>query len=80
MTAYGVWLGAGTPLDQPWPCWCRDIPEWATSCSPAWCRCAGRPDPQGPDCCANWISPAAHVQAMREWRDRKLAREAQNGL
>jgi hypothetical protein len=68
---FGNWLIKGTPLDQPYPCTCTG------RCSAAWCSCAGRPDPQGLYCCANWNGPAEHMAAMAAWRAEKLRRESQ---
>jgi hypothetical protein len=66
----GVWLVAGTPLDQPYPCRCGE--RRYKECSAAWCPCAGRPDPPNSQCCANWYGPADHVRAMKEYRIWKL--------
>jgi hypothetical protein len=70
----GIWLVAGTPVDQPYPCRCHE--RLGKECSAAWCPCAGRPDPQGPRCCANWYGPEDHVAAMAAWRIEKMRREA----
>ncbi len=66
----GTWVVAGTPATEPYPCRCAE--RRGSRCSAAWCPCAGRPDPQGPMCCANWFTPADHVKAMAEWRISKL--------
>jgi hypothetical protein len=68
----GVWLVAGTSLDQPYPCRCHE--RWNDrGCSAAWCPCAGRQRVNLPsDCCGNWFTAADHVRAMREWRIWKL--------
>ena len=64
------WIIAGTDASDPYPCRCHE--RKGMYCSAAWCPCAGRPDPQGPQCCANRFGPAAHVAAMQEWRIKKL--------
>jgi hypothetical protein len=70
----GTWLVAGTPADQPYPCRCAE--RLGRECSAAWCPCAGRLDPPGPGCCANWFTPADHMAAQEAWRIEKLRREA----
>jgi hypothetical protein len=67
---FGRWAIAGTAVDQPYPCRCHE--RRFEKCSAAWCPCAGRPDPQGPGCCANWFTPADHVVAMEAWRIKQL--------
>jgi hypothetical protein len=66
----GVWLIAGTPLDQPYPCRCSE--RMGRECSAAWCPCAGRSDPQTRSCCAHRFGPAEHKEAMAAWRIRRM--------
>jgi hypothetical protein len=71
---FGVWLVAGTPVDQPYPCRCHE--RKGRQCSAAWCPCAGRlpcDRPPNRDCCSYRFGPGDHVQAMAEWRIWKLS-------
>lgn len=47
----GVWLVAGTALDQPYPCRCLERGQ--RDCGSQWCPCFGRTDLAGltPACC-----------------------------
>lgn len=64
----GVWIVAGTPSDQPYPCRCHE--RRRDSCSVKWCPCSGRTDLANvpKSCCANWNTPQAFTQAWREPR------------
>lgn len=69
---YGVWLKAGTPVTESYPCRCREErAPWAKECNPAFCPCPGRTDPQRPDCCAHRYSAQDAAQAYQEWERRK---------
>lgn len=66
------WIIAGTLTTDPYPCRCHE--RRGRVCSPAWCPCAGRPDPQNATCCGHRFTPEDHLVALREWqaaRDRK---------
>lgn len=67
------WIIAGTAIDEPYPCRCAERPAWAKACSPAWCPCAGRSDPQGPICCGHRFTPQDHLVALREWQAKRDA-------
>lgn len=73
----GVWIIAGTPISEPYPCRCQERPAWARECSAAWCPCAGRADPQTPDCCGWRFSPADHVMAKAAWDLKRHAEAAE---
>lgn len=73
---WGPWIIAGTTLADPYPCRCGE--RRGRVCSPAWCPCAGRPDPQGNACCGWRFTATDHLVALREWqeaRDRKARGE-----
>lgn len=82
----GRWVIAGTPLDEPYPCRCKERPAhargWKTwRCSPAWCPCAGAPTAGKPrDCCAYRVSPEAHVMAKAAWELEVRRRELEELL
>lgn len=67
--ATGRWLIAGTPASEPYPCRCAE--RLYDRCSAAFCPCSGRPDPQGPACCAHLNTPERAALAAAEWRLRK---------
>lgn len=76
----GVWLIAGTPAGEPYPCRCGEPVRMADgstyrpkTCSPAFCPCSGRLDPQGPECCAIFNTPERAAQAQAEYRRRRAA-------
>ena len=64
----GVWIIAGTPLNQPYPCRCDE--RRGGTCSPRWCPCAGRVDLHQvpPTCCAHYNTPEVYVRAWQEAR------------
>ena len=64
----GVWIIGGTPVGEPYPCRCHQ--RKYDRCAAMWCVCAGRPDPQNDQCCANWFGPAEVPRAQEE-HDRK---------
>lgn len=66
----GTWVIAGSPIGEPYPCRCNE--RMGKQCSAAWCPCAGRTDPPNARCCANWFTPADHMEAMKAWRIKKL--------
>jgi hypothetical protein len=68
----GVWLVAGTPLSQPYPCRCRP----GGGCSALWCPCAGRIDYAVlPDSCCAWVHrPAVAAAAQREYERTRSTR------
>lgn len=66
-----LWIIAGTPIDQPYPCRCAE--RRGRVCSPAWCPCAGRSDPPGAACCGHRFTPQDHLTALREWQARRDA-------
>lgn len=75
-----VWIVARTSNAEPYPCMCHVRPAhartWKTwECSAAWCACAGRPDPQEPDCCGWRRTPADAVMAKAAWDVKKRNRE-----
>lgn len=62
----GRWLIAGTPIDEPYPCRCRN----AGRCySPRQCPCTGRPDPEAgggdPQRCCGFRYPAGDPRTAR---------------
>jgi hypothetical protein len=74
------WIVTGTTTTEPYPCRCKERPLWARGradweCSAAWCPCAGRSDPQEPDCCGWRRSPAEVVQAKAVWDLQRRQRE-----
>jgi hypothetical protein len=78
--ASGLWLIAGTPVGEPYPCYCGrpvTLADGRTftpdACSPLWCQCSGRPDPQGPQCCAVFNTPERWKQANEEYQRRRAA-------
>ncbi len=76
MAPRNVWLGTGAPLDVAYPCRCHE--RRGKACSPAWCPCAGRPDPLLPTCCGHRFTPQDHITSLREWqakRDRQARGE-----
>lgn len=75
-----VWLIAGTSTSDPYPCRCRERPSWAKRCSPAWCPCAGRPDPFDPDCCGFRYSPEEVVMAKAAWELERRRKEREEIL
>jgi hypothetical protein len=74
---FGSWLIAGGPAPGDGPYLCRCHERKGPVCSAAWCPCAGRPDPPTAGCCANWFGPAQHMEAMAEWKAKKLRKEAE---
>jgi hypothetical protein len=77
-----TWIIAQAPEgpETPYPCRCNDRPDWAKGwkgweCSAAFCPCAGRSDPQEPDCCGWRRSPASVVQAKALWDLKKRQEE-----
>lgn len=59
----GVWLVAGTPATEPYPCRCR---SWGV-CSPKFCPCSGRTDYINitTSCCA-WSTNTPEVAARAQ--------------
>jgi hypothetical protein len=64
-TTPSLWLIAGTPGNQPYPCRCSEARYGR--CSPKWCPCAGRTDLDDvpPECCAHHHTPAVVEAAWR---------------
>jgi hypothetical protein len=71
---FGPWLIAGTLVTEPYPCRCHE--SRFGKCSPLWCPCSGRLDPQGPDCCAVHNTPARWKEANREYEAKKARERA----
>ena len=74
------WVVARTPSTEPYPCRCAERPVWARGkrdweCSAAWCPCAGRSDPQEPQCCGWRRTPADAVKAKAVWDLERRKRE-----
>lgn len=74
----GRWIVARTPLEEPYPCMCSVRPTHAIGwknwqCSPAFCACAGRSDPQEPECCGWRVSPAQVIMAKAAWELKRRA-------
>ena len=68
--AFGPWLIAGTPVNEPYPCRCAE--RRFERCSAAFCPCAGRPDVLPEPCCSGRNGPEEVVNASREWRIKKM--------
>jgi hypothetical protein len=70
-TSGGVWLLAGTPVSQPYPCRCHE--RRYKFCSPVFCPCAGRLDlgNVGPECCAHVNTPERVTIATAAYHLRK---------
>ena len=68
----GVWLIAGTPSSEPYPCRCHE--SKFGRCSPVFCPCAGRPDLLPESCCSTRFGPAEVATATAAWRMKKAAR------
>jgi hypothetical protein len=77
-----IWIVAGTPIGDMYPCQCHVRPAhargWKTwTCSPAFCPCAGHePEGRPADCCAWRVGPAEVVMAKAAW-DLKKRMEAE---
>lgn len=67
----GVWMIAGTPIHEPYPCRCHE--RRGKACSPLWCPCSGRSDPQGPECCGTWNTPQRWKEANEVYQRRRAA-------
>lgn len=63
------WMIAGTPVEDTYPCRCHESRRGV--CSPLWCPCSGRPDPQGPTCCGTWNRPEDWARANAEYQRRR---------
>ncbi len=61
---YGVWMVAGTPVNQPYPCLCNRGDRWA--CNNQRCNCTHRFDIENVpgDCCA-WLTPGRIVEGVQ---------------
>ncbi len=69
-----IWLIAGTPLEDTYPCRCHE--RLGRTCSPAWCPCAGYPRPGMPSwCCSYRFSPADVVMAKAAWELKRRQQE-----
>jgi hypothetical protein len=72
----GVWLLAGTPVGEPYPCRCSE--RRFGRCSAVFCPCSGRMDPPSPACCAVENTPEKAAQAgaaYRQWKEMQRAGE-----
>lgn len=65
----GVWLVAGTPIDEPYPCRCAEAKYGR--CNAAFCPCSGRPDPQGANCCGHRFGPEEAARAAAAWQEKR---------
>lgn len=71
VSGFGPWLIAGTPIGEPYPCRCSE--SLYGKCSPLWCPCSGRSDPQGPLCCAVHNTPARWKEANTAYEMKRAA-------
>lgn len=73
MTQNGVWLLAGTPVEEPYPCRCHEAKFG--KCSPMWCPCAGRVDEAlgWEGCCASRHTPEVVAEASAAYQRKKAA-------
>lgn len=70
----GVWLLAGTPSDQPYPCMCQGTRR-CLSRGPGTCPCAGRTDLDNVprNCCAHGAARVTAPEARAEEARARLA-------
>lgn len=70
----GVWLVAGTPVDEQYPCRCPEAKYGR--CNAAFCPCSGRSDPPSPTCCGHRFTPEDAARAAAAWQEKRERQRA----